>query len=128
MKASFFCSAAIFAFAAASVCYGEWYVSAETGDDANDGLAATSAVKTIQAAIDRASSGETIHVAAGTYAPFDVGEKTLTIVGAGSKETIFDGGGLYAGFCATLSALQRSSLSSSNRGRILRHLTYIPCL
>jgi nitrous oxidase accessory protein NosD len=39
---------------------------------------------TIQAAIDAASSGDTIVVAAGTYAPFKVISKDLTINGSGS--------------------------------------------
>ncbi len=97
-----------------AVC--EWYVSAETGNDANDGLTATSAVKTIQVAIDRAISGETIHVAAGRYSPIDVGGRHLTIVGNGASETIISGNE-YDSYLALLSAqsvLKKFTLNGDN--------------
>ena len=49
---------------------------------------------TIQAAVNAAGDGDTISVAAGTYAFFDVAGKTLTINGAGAATTIVDGEGI----------------------------------
>jgi len=64
---------------------GPWYVDANTGNDGNDCLSTTSACKTIGAAIGNASNGDTINVAAGTYAEgvtLTPGTD-LTITGAG---------------------------------------------
>jgi hypothetical protein len=46
-----------------------YYVNASTGNDANSGLSATTALKTIQAGLNKTSegSGATVYVAAGTY-------------------------------------------------------------
>ena len=43
------------------------YVDAATGDDGNDGMSSTTAVATIQRAVDLALDNTTIEVAAGTY-------------------------------------------------------------
>ncbi len=48
---------------------------------------------TIQEAIDYATSGDTIHVWAGTYYEKIIVNKTVTLIGNGSKETVIDGGG-----------------------------------
>ena len=54
---------------------------------------------TIQDAIDAATSGDTISVAAGEYYdPFDFSGKSLTIVGAGTESTLIDGRGEYDEF------------------------------
>ncbi|MDD4923415.1 MAG: right-handed parallel beta-helix repeat-containing protein [Dehalococcoidales bacterium] len=47
----------------------------------------------IQAAIDDATAGDTINVAAGTYDENITVDKSLTINGAGAGDTIIDGGG-----------------------------------
>ncbi|MBA3946619.1 MAG: right-handed parallel beta-helix repeat-containing protein [Herpetosiphonaceae bacterium] len=69
-----------------------WYVS-PTGNDANDCLSAAAPCKTIGAAITKASSGDTINIAAGIYLEHLEIDNTLTLVGAGASSTIIDGGG-----------------------------------
>jgi hypothetical protein len=73
------------------------YVDGSTGNDANDGLSPARARRTIQRAIDIALSGDTIRVAAGTYAPIHVGGRAITIIGAGAASTVINDGK-----CATL--------------------------
>ena len=62
---------------------GPWYVS-NTGNDANDCMSSLTACQTLQAAIDRASPGDTINVEAGFYPYVGVVNvnKTLTLKGA----------------------------------------------
>ncbi len=60
---------------------GPWYVDGTTGSDGNSCLATGSACLTIQAAINKASLGDTINVAAGTYTEQLIITKGLTIVG-----------------------------------------------
>ena len=74
----------------------DYYVDAVNGDDANTGLAADQAWKTITHAVSEATPG-TIHIAAGTYAASTNGEtfplvlKSLTtLLGAGADRTVLD--------------------------------------
>ena len=44
-----------------------WYVSSKNGSDANDGRALPTAFKTLQHAVDKAASGDTILMVPGAY-------------------------------------------------------------
>jgi len=59
---------------------GPWYVD-PAGNDSNDCLSPATACLTISAAITKASAGDTVNVAAGTYAEQVIIGKGLTIVG-----------------------------------------------
>jgi len=65
---------------------GPWYV-ATTGNDNNNCLSPTTACRTIQATINKASAGDTIHIAAGIYSENITITKPLSLVGAGSTAT-----------------------------------------
>ncbi|MGI6495189.1 MAG: InlB B-repeat-containing protein [Kiritimatiellia bacterium] len=67
----------------------DWYVDAATGNDDNAGDSWSAALKTIQTAIDRAASGETIYVKPGTYGAIDVDGKRLAITGVNGAGTTF---------------------------------------
>jgi len=68
---------------------GPWYVST-TGDDGNDCLSWATACRTIQAAVNKASAGDTIYVAAGTYDnTINIDTRSnLSIVGENKDTTI----------------------------------------
>ncbi|MGZ5437558.1 MAG: right-handed parallel beta-helix repeat-containing protein [Pyrinomonadaceae bacterium] len=61
---------------------GPWYVNSTTGNDSFDCLTPATACQTINAAIGKASAGDTINVAAGTYNESVAINKTLTLRGA----------------------------------------------
>ena len=68
------------------------YVDGTAGLDSNDGRKPTTAKRTIQAAIDAASDGDTIHVSAGVYGPIDAGDKRVSIVSEdGVGKAVIDG-------------------------------------
>ncbi len=71
-----------------------WYVDAAVGDDANDCLSPATACATIGMAVTKASDGDSIEIAAGTYAEYGLEiSKDLSISGAGADTTVVDGGG-----------------------------------
>ena len=71
-----------------------YYVNGTSGSDSNAGTSSASAKKTIQAAVDAASLGDTILVSAGTYGIVDATDKGITIRSTdGAVATIIDGGG-----------------------------------
>ncbi len=68
----------------------EYYVST-TGDNANTGLSWAEAWRDIQYAVDNVGSGDTVHVAAGTYNENIIIDKSLTVVSVeGSEVTIIN--------------------------------------
>lgn len=71
-----------------------WYVSS-SGSDSNDCLTSPTACRTIGGAIGKASSGDTISIAAGTYDEnLTQLYKNMTLQGAGASQTIIDAGGV----------------------------------
>jgi hypothetical protein len=71
---------------------GPWYVS-PSGDD-SDCLSWDHACTTINGALGKAGSGDTIYVGAGTYTEsLSLSNITLTLTGAGADATFIDGGG-----------------------------------
>ncbi len=67
----------------------------------------------VQAAIDAASPGDTINIAAGTYYPFGITKDNLTLIGAGITQTRIIPGPDNSANGATISALTLFSLSNS---------------
>jgi parallel beta-helix repeat protein len=63
---------------------------------------------TIGAAVDKAASGDTIQVAAGTYKEDVTITKALSLIGAGSSSTIIDATGLANGIVVTSTAVNVS--------------------
>lgn len=69
-----------------------WYVADNGGSDSNSGKSQTSAFKTIQKAVDKASSGDAVIVDDGTYGAISTGNKRITIESKhGYEYAIIDG-------------------------------------
>lgn len=86
-------SFAIFAAASAHAAQ-TWHVAAATGSDANDGLTAETAFKTIQKAIDSAEWGDHVLVDDGTYGAISTTNMLLSIESVnGAEKTVIDGRG-----------------------------------
>ena len=87
----------------------EIYVDCLLGHDSYAGTSARPK-KTIQAAINVAATGDRIHVAPGTYAPFNM-DRRLVIVGTkGAARTFIDGGNKYR--CAKFADIEGYELRS----------------
>lgn len=102
-------AAALASFAAPALAAGTWYV-APGGSDANDCLSPATACQTIGGAIGKAAPGDTIAIAAGTYQENLILTAGFTLVGAGAKETVIDGGG-RGGVLSLLSATASVTIS-----------------
>jgi hypothetical protein len=88
------------------------YVNGVVGNDSNDCLSQQAACKTIGHAISLAASGDSILVAAATYAEsLNIGI-SLNIVGSGAATTIIEGGGFRG-----------ATISSATANVILSNLT-----
>lgn len=82
----FLAALAILFGTSATAAAADWYVNDATGNDLNTCTSALMPCKTIQAAVNKASANDTIHVAAGLYlealpGPLTI-NKTLTLLGA----------------------------------------------
>jgi hypothetical protein len=78
-----------------------YYVNAARPDDSGNGLGWGTAKKTIQAAVNITTGGDSIIVTNGVYAPITTANKTITIQSVnGSGLTIIDGTNSQR--CATL--------------------------
>jgi len=95
----------------------EWFVDANHGDDAQDGLSWTSATRTIQAALDMASDWYTVWVTNGTYFPTTelFVTQRITIVSAnGPQVTMVNGGGSNRCFNLNSAACTISGFTITN--------------
>jgi predicted outer membrane repeat protein len=68
----------------------QWYV-APTGNDNNNCQSVSTPCLHIATAIQRASSGDAIHLAVGSYAENLTLSKSLTLIGAGPNQSFIDG-------------------------------------
>jgi hypothetical protein len=91
-----------------------WYVDAQTGDDGDDCLTPGTACLTVGAAVGKASSGDTIQIAAGTYVEnLDI-NFDLAFVGAGMDATFLDGGQAGRVLVAASSSITVANLTIQN--------------
>jgi len=70
-----------------------WYVNGLTGSDSNNCGSATAACRTIGHAISLAASGDSVRIAAATYAEHLTIGTNLELIGAAASSTIIDGTG-----------------------------------
>ncbi|MBC7255290.1 MAG: right-handed parallel beta-helix repeat-containing protein, partial [Chloroflexi bacterium] len=107
---------------------GPWYVS-PTGNDSNDCLSWAMACQTIQAAVDKASSGDTINVGAGTYnvtSTITLNKAGLTITGQGDTTVISVSGASWYVFSITANDVTIENLKISKTDKTgVHNLIYI---
>ena len=89
-----------------------WYVNGTSGSDSYSGKSSAAAKKTIQAAIDASSAGDTVLVAPGRYAPISTNSKSIEIRSTdGAAQTIIDGNGTSV--CANLGSSRDEGKSTT---------------
>jgi len=101
------------------------YVAKTGSDTGNDCTNSASPCFTVSRAVSQATSGDSIHIDAGTYAESNT-FNDLEVIGAGMNQTILDGGAsnrvIYVGFGKTASladlTIQNGSSSSGRGGGI----------
>lgn len=96
-----------------------WYVDTANGDDGNDCQSPATACQTIQAAVERAPAGATVHIAAGLYLENVMVDHPLQLIGAGASNTILDGDG--SGTVLTVDLPGLGSFDASLQGVTLQH-------
>jgi hypothetical protein len=95
--------------------FSQVFVNATTGNDANDGLTVATAKQTINAGIATATVGQTVFIAAGTYAGCTL-NKSVNLQGAGIGLTVIQGSGTGNGINVNtaLSNVTISNLTITN--------------
>src|SRR6516165_7786914 len=94
-----------------------WYVNGSTGSDTNSCRSATAACRTIGHAISLAATGDSVMVAAATYAEHLSIDVSLNLVGASASSTTIDGGGsMYATVVGVSAGTQVTLLNFTIRG------------
>ena len=76
-----------------------WYVNGSTGSDTNSCRSATAACRTIGHAISLAATGDSVMVAAATYAEHLSIDVSLNLVGASASSTTIDGAPAHCANC-----------------------------
>lgn len=112
--AVFLAGSARFARAARAPLTTTWYVNASTGNDSNDCLSPATPCATVGAAVTKASSGDTLEIAAGTYGEHLDINYDLAFHGAGMDATFLDGGQTGRTFIAASSHITLTNLTVQN--------------
>uniref|UniRef100_UPI0030D8FB47 LamG-like jellyroll fold domain-containing protein n=1 Tax=uncultured Gimesia sp. TaxID=1678688 RepID=UPI0030D8FB47 len=110
-----------FVFSGPTVVYvDDNFINPTPGQDPDAGGPATEfgydAFATIQEAIDNVAEGGTIHIAAGTYAENVTVNKSVTLDGAGTTDTIFDHTGVLFTVTASNVTFQDMTLQNGSQG------------
>ena len=91
-----------------------WYVDTATGNDSDDCLTPATACLTIASAVGKASAGDSIQIAAGTYVEnLDI-NLDLTFTGAGMDATFLDGNQTGRTLIAASSQITLTNLTVQN--------------
>ena len=114
---------ALFVCASGVVSASTYYVSPAGNDDYTNAEAQNPGTpwRTINHAVRNASSGDTIYVFSGTYYENVVVNKTLTLIGNGSRDTIIDAGGEGQVVRIDASGVNLSGVTCRNGGEQLGH-------
>jgi hypothetical protein len=94
--------AVLLALAPTAFASNTWYVNGVNGNNSDDCKTPTTACKTIGHAILKATSGDSIVVAAATYIEHLTISMSLNVIGSSASTTIIDGGG--TGIVVTVSS------------------------
>ncbi len=106
-----------------AVMAADWYV-AVPGDDTNACDSLASPCRNIQAAVNKAASGDTIHVEAGNYVETVTISEDLTVQGDGAQTTIVNGEAadsvftISSGTAVTLSGLRITNGTAGSGGGV----------
>jgi hypothetical protein len=91
-----------------------WYVS-KTGSDSNTCQSWASACLTIQAAIDKALSGDIVNIAQGTYVENVILDKGVNLTGVGMYQTVVNANGIAKPLLIT---------NTDSHGVVIQHMAF----